>query len=315
MSPSPDDWAEDARRRDFTLNALYCDANGKLFDPLGGYADLLARRIRFIGEASERIREDYLRILRFFRFTSGFGGGDMDAAGLAACRAEREGLTRLSRERIRAELLRLLATPHVTKVMPALADDFLPLILPQQADVNLLGRIVPIEAALGKVADPLLRLGALTGARPGGAVALKDALRLSTVEYERLARMAMPDRGFDPSSPEREARAFIYRHGSQAFVDGALIAWARGLAPPDDRAYAARLALPERWHTPELPLRGSDITSLGVSPGPRVGRILAAFEDWWIEQDFPLDPSRLSARLAKIISSPDPGEPSTTGTT
>ena len=300
-----DDWAADARRRDFTINALYCDAGGVILDPLDGYGDLVARRVRFIGLAEERIREDYLRILRFFRFSAEYAGGVIDGDGLKACRASSHGLDQLSRERIRAELLRLVVSPHVTAVVPVIAGDFLARVLPDAPDARLLERVVTIEHTLNRQADPILRLGALTGARPGGALPLREALRLSAREFERLARLSMPDPAFDPANNERDAKAFIYRHGPRAFTDGVILAWAHSEASASDAGYAQRLALPARWQAPPLPVRGSDVVELGIPPGPRIGRIVAAFEDWWIAADFPEDAARLTSRLAQIATATD----------
>ena len=157
-----DDWAADARRRDFTLNALYCSAEGEVFDPLGGYADLAARRVRFIGEARERIREDYLRILRFFRLTAEYGEGPPDAEGLAACVREREGLARLSAERVREELLRLLVAPRGPELVRWMLDyGLLTLVLAAAPRPALLERLAVVEAGLGLSADAILRLAAL----------------------------------------------------------------------------------------------------------------------------------------------------------
>src|SRR5262249_13634011 len=153
-------WTEDAKRRDFTMNALYCTADGTVHDPLGGYSDLMARRVRFIGDARQRIREDYLRTLRFFRFLAEYGDGSApDADGLAAAIAEKDGLAGLSGERIRAELLRLLQAPGAVPAMQAMADAGLiaPLI-GTKGDTAQLARLVKIEAALGRAPDPVLRL-------------------------------------------------------------------------------------------------------------------------------------------------------------
>lgn len=294
------DWAADARRRDFTINALYCDADGTLHDPLGGYGDVLARRVRFIGEAADRIREDYLRILRFFRFSAEYGEGRLDATGLKACREARDGLLQLSRERVRAELLRLLAAPFADVVVPVISSEFLDPLLPNATDTALLQRLIAIEAALGRAPDAVLRLGALTAARPGMALPLKDALRLSAHEFERLARLGLPDAGLLPEAPEQAAQAFIYRHGAQAFVDGALLAWARSDHDARNPTLAERVGLPERWQPPVLPVRGADVIELGVAPGPRVGEVLSAIEDWWIAAGFPVDEHEISRRLAAL---------------
>lgn len=297
-----DDWTADARRRDFTMNALYVDADGTLFDPLGGYADLTAQRVRFIGDAGERLREDYLRILRFLRFSAEYGQGALDPTGLAACLAAKGNLARLSRERVRAELLRLLVAPHAVAVVGVVADDFVAPVLPTAPDVHLFGRVAEIEAANAREPDGVRRLGALAGARLGMAERLKDALRLSAKEYERLARLSLPDAAFDAIVPEADGKAFIYRLGRTAFCDGLIVAWARGTAPVDDAQWRERLDLVERWQAPQLPVRGADVTELGVPPGPQVGRVLAAFEDWWISADFPTDTELLAKRLVDLTA-------------
>lgn len=295
------DWAEDAARRDFTLNALYCDADGTVHDPLGAYPDLVARRVRFIGKAEDRIREDYLRILRFFRFTATYAEGPPDAAGLAASVALAPGLAQLSAERVRAELLRLLGAPRAVEVVAVMADaGLIQALIGDRGDVALLGRLAAIEAALGRDADPLLRLGALAG---GGRAltALGALLRLSNAESERLARLALPDPAFDPATDEREARAFLYRFGVEAFRDGVLFAWARSAAAPDDSRWRGRFVLPNRWKVPTLPVRGADLLERGLAEGPAIGRVVRAFEDWWIAEDFPHDEARLAHALSDLV--------------
>ncbi len=295
------DWAEDAQRRDFTINALYCARDGTVHDPLGGYADIAERRVRFIAEARDRIREDYLRILRFFRFTAEYARGVPDAAGLAAATELASGITSLSSERIRAELLRLLTAPAAVPTLAVMqTSGILGQVLPLESDTAMLARLVEIEAALGRGSDPILRLAALTAARPGDALALRDRLRLSSDEYERLARSAMPDLAFEPDRPEHDAKVFIYRHGSGTFVDGALLAWARSNAAPTDPLRRNRIELPSRWQAPACPVRGADILALGVAPGPEVGRIMSRFEDWWIAENFPLNANRLAAELHRL---------------
>jgi poly(A) polymerase len=299
------DWAEDARRRDFTMNALYCGLDGVVHDPLGGYADLKAHRVRFIGDPAERIREDYLRILRFFRFTAEYGREDPDPLGLAAAVELKDNLRDLSGERIRAELMRLLAAPRATATLAIMAErNVLERALPIPADVELFTRVAAIEQALGRDPDSLLRLAALTGGRPGSALPLRDRLKLSNSEYERLARMTMPDRAFDPETAEREAKAFIYRHSESAFVDGVILAWARKGSASEDADWQARFGLPARWKAPQLPVRGTDVVALGVAEGPAVGRVVRAFEDWWIAEDFSNDPAQITAALARLARAP-----------
>ena len=168
------DWAGDARRRDFTMNALYADAAGKVHDPLGGLSDLRAGRVRFVGDAAERIREDYLRTLRFFRFSADYSHGDFDAAGVAAAIRERAGLSRLSRERVRMEMLRILLTRRAPEAIEVMDESGLLLLLlggvVRRARFE---RLCQIEAALERAPDAILRLAAL------GLFVEEDAGRLT----------------------------------------------------------------------------------------------------------------------------------------
>lgn len=301
------DWRHDAERRDFTLNALYCDARGTVHDPLGGYGDLLARTVRFIGDARARIREDYLRILRFFRFNAEYASGEPDGDGLAAAIEMAPGMAQLSAERVRAELLRLLGAPRASEIARVMADAglFEPLI-GTAGDTRSLARLASIEAALDREPDALLRLAALAGIGTGaGHGALAERLRLSNAEAERLHQAALPSQALDPSADEKLARAFIYRFGAAAYRDGVLLAWARREARADDTSewmrWRDRLALPERWTAPTLPVRGADLVSRGLAEGPAVGRILRAFEDWWVSHDFPRDELLLARTLSDIV--------------
>jgi poly(A) polymerase len=297
-----DDWAEDAGRRDFTLNALYCSAEGEVFDPLGGYPDLAARRVRFIGDPVARIREDYLRILRFFRLTAAYGEGPPDPAGLAACVRERAGLAILSAERVRQELLRLLAARRGPELVAVMLDyGIVTQVLGAAPRPTLLARLAALEAKLGG-ADPVLRLAALAVEVPDDAERLKDRFRLSNDEAEALARAGtrLPDIG--PGAPELDAKAFLYREGAKAFRERLLLAWARSGAPPASEPWRRRLSLPERWQPPRLPLGGADVLALGVPAGPRVGEVLRALEAWWIAGDFAADAAALRARLAELAA-------------
>jgi poly(A) polymerase len=296
-----DDWQVDARRRDFTINALYCSADGAVFDPLGGVVDLEARRVRFIGEAAQRIREDYLRILRFFRQTAEYGIGAPDAGGLAACVREREGLARLSAERVRQELLRLLIAPRGPELVGWMLDyGLLSLVLASAPRPTLLVRLASMEAALALAPDGILRLAALTVEVPEDADRLADRLRLANDERARLDRAAerVPELG--PATPEPAARAYLYAAGSTAFRDRVLIAWARSSDTPASEAWRHRLALPQRWSPPRFPIGGADVLALGVPAGPRVGEMLRALEAWWIAGDFAADESALRLRLAEL---------------
>jgi poly(A) polymerase len=298
-----DDWSQDARRRDFTINALYCDADGQVFDPLGGYADLAARRVRFIGAAADRIGEDYLRILRFFRFTAEYAAGAPDAEGLAACVAGRDGLTRLSGERVRQEMFRLLTAlrgPELVDWMAAYG--LLPCVLPIAPRLGLLVRLAGLEAALGLSPDPVARLAALGVEVAEDAERLRDRLRLSTAEGAQLQRAARRAPQIDPRAGECAAKACLYVEGEGAYCERLLLAWARSGEPASSEVWRLRLALPRRWQRPRFPIAGGDVVALGVAPGPRVGALLRALETWWIAGCFTAEEGALRAHLVSLIA-------------
>ena len=298
-----DDWEADARRRDFTLNALYCGADGEVFDPLGAYPDLAARRVRFIGDGRERIREDYLRVLRFFRLTAEYGRGPPDADGLAACVAGREGLIQLSAERVRQELLRLLVAQRGPELTRAAQDyGILALVLPAAPRPGLLTRVAAIGATLGLVPDAILRLAALAVEIEEDVDRLRDCLRLSNEEHARLARAVQRAGDLAPSESQRAARVWLYRDGEPAFRDRVLLAWMRADAGPESALWRDLYALPGRWHPPKFPLGGSDVMALGVPAGPRVGEILRALEAWWIAADFAPDAAALRVKLRDLAA-------------
>src|SRR5262245_5379585 len=270
-----DDWAADARRRDFTINALYCTADGEVLDPLGAYPDLARRRVRFIGDARARIREDYLRILRFFRLTADYGAGVPDAEGLASCVAERAGLGLLSAERVRQEMLRLLVASRGPELVHAmLSYGLITLVLPAAPRPSVLDRLAALEAALGLPADAMLRLAALAVEVPEDADRLRDRLRLSNEEHARLYRAAMRTPHLSPDAPEGAARACLYAEGEVSYRQRVLIAWARSDDAPSSQGWRDRFALPERWQPPRFPLGGTDVLAIGVPAGLRVGELL-----------------------------------------
>ncbi len=268
-----DDWAADAARRDFTINALYADpSSGEVIDHVGGEADIVARRVRFIGEPLQRIAEDHLRILRFFRFHARFGKGDPNPAALDACTARANDLMALSRERIADELLKLLALsdPSPTLAMMA-ARAILAPILPELVDdaAAQVAALAKAEAAAGIAADPLRRLAALLPR--DGAIAAKVAarLKLSKKARQRLATAADADLDSNP-------RALAFCAGTEGAVDRLLLA----NRPADAASIAA-------WPIPKLPLGGGDLVARGVAQGPEVARRLKAIEAAWIDADFP----------------------------
>ena len=288
-----DDWIEDAARRDFRLNALYADASGVVHDPTGqGVADAREGRIVFVGDPETRIREDYLRILRFFRFFAWYGRGEPDATGLEACANLAEGVDRLSAERVSKELLKLLAAPDPRPSVRAMAKaGVLDRVLPGAVD------LIAFERMVGIADDPVLRLSMLSPGSPDAIDDMARRLRLSNTVRDRLRRMAGDEADLDMT--DREARAVLYRIGRDAFRDRVL----RAEATTDRSGDGARLLdLAERWIIPRLPVGGRQVAAAGLPAGPETGRILAAFEAGWIADDFP-DHGH-AERLRALVGSP-----------
>lgn len=284
------DWAEDAARRDFRLNALYADAAGQVFDPTGGgLADAAAGRIVFVGEAETRIREDYLRILRFFRFYAWYGRGAPDADGLAACAALKAGMAKLSAERVSKELLKLLAAPDPRAAMRAMAETgVLGQVLPQAQPLQL------FEAMCAATTDPVLRLSALLPTDAKAVTAIASGLRLSNAVRDRLAAAVGDGPAVSPSLSDAQARAALYRLGRRVFEDRLMRAEAGG------EGDGSRLrVLAADWTPPKMPVSGRDLARLSVPVGPETGRLLKAFEEGWIADDFPTEGHK--ARLLALI--------------
>jgi poly(A) polymerase len=286
-----DDWREDASRRDFTLNALYADKAGNVYDPVDGYGDLRAGRIRFIGDASERIREDYLRILRFFRFSGYYGGGQMDEVGLAACVEQANQLSTLAGERIQSEMKALMLAPAVTDVAATMqATGLFAHLLNRSGDIPSLIRLIAVEKTLNTEPDPLRRLAALFLHTAVDADHLRQTFKLSNKDADRLHAMVNPNPATEPGLPEQNLRAHLYRSSSETFQDQLLLTWARSETSVTDQDRTALFHYGGRWQPPAFPLQGEDVLALGVEPGPQIGAVLASVEAWWVEHDF--KPSR-----------------------
>lgn len=291
-----DDWAEDAARRDFRLNALYADAAGQVFDPTGrGVDDAAAGRIVFVGDPATRIREDYLRILRFFRFFAWYGRGGMDAAGLAACRELAPGMTRLSAERVSKELMKLLAAEDPRPAVRAMAETgVLTQVLPDAADLALFDAVVDLTD------DPVERLGALLPLDAERLRMVSEGLRLPNAARDRLTDMAQAAADVDLNLSDHALRVAVYRHGRRAVRE---LLTRRSGEEPVRSAHGDRLrALAADWDPPAMPVGGKDVAGLGVPPGPETGRILKAFEAGWLADDFPTEGH--AERLAALISPP-----------
>jgi poly(A) polymerase len=291
------DWAEDAQRRDFTMNALFLDGEGAVFDAVGGLEDLRAGRVRFVGDAETRIREDVLRLLRFYRFHAHYGRVEADPAARAACRRLAALLLTLSAERLAAETIKLLKAPDPMPTLRLMAEDgVLAAALPEFTRLELLRRLVPIEAA----PDPVRRLAALLPPDAAAAEAFAARLRLSNKIRDRLVALAAPAEAVDLDADMRARRRALYRVGPELYRDVALLAAAAaGRERPD-----ALLRLAEEWPVPVFPLRGQDLLAAGIPAGKEVGRLLDALRAWWEANDFAPDRAACLAQLARLRASP-----------
>jgi poly(A) polymerase len=301
------DWAQDARRRDFTVNALYADVQGRVYDPLGGLDDLRAGRVRFAGEASARIREDYLRTLRFFRFSADYATGEFDREGIAAAIQERAGLLKLSRERVRMELLRILTARRAGEAIEVMDESGLLLLLLGGAMRRLrFERLCQIEKALGLAPDAIFRLAALAIFTEEDAGRLSAKLRLSSQEANQLAVLASL-RPYLPAGMEKALlKKLLYRLGPQAYLGRLLIAWASQDAAPDDAAWRFAAGLASSWHKPEFPLKGADLIAIGLSPGPAVGALLRDLEEEWAAGGFAASREMLLDHASKKAGKAEP---------
>ncbi len=299
------DWAADAHRRDFTMNALYASLDGVVHDFVGGVADCMARRVRFIGDPAARIAEDYLRILRFFRFHAAYGRGGLDPGGLHAAIVARAGLDGLSAERSGQEMLKLVVAVGAPATITQMSDcGILQRVTGRAANLAAFVRLHATSAATGRpmrdAADAPLFLAALSAWTEGDAVGLGARLRLSNRATERMAAAVAWSRRIDPGLDERAVRRLLHAVGAETFGDALLLAHVRGRV---GRAVVApHLDLPERWPVPRLPIGGRDLVRLGVTGGPMVGRLLAAAETAWVSSDFSLPREALLALIAEKIA-------------
>ena len=296
------DWTEDAQRRDFTINALYADADGEIFDYCGGLADIEAGRVRFIGDATARIREDYLRILRLFRFHAWYGKGEIDSEALRAVAAEKAGIAQLSGERIQKEMLRLLEAENPVPMLRAMAaSGILGDILTGPLSIARIGRLATIDSASFFAPDPVLRLAALLANDPTQVQAIAERFKLSNVDRARLEDIAGAKEKIVSYLSIREVRKLLYRIGVPRFKDRVFLRWAEDPKESNAIQWRALLALADAWQRPVFPLTGSNVMTAGVAEGPLVGRILAEVEDWWIDSDFTDDEFSLAERLKAVV--------------
>jgi len=304
------DWQRDAERRDFTINALYATAAGEVVDLVSGRADLDSRTIRFIGEAETRIREDYLRILRFFRFFAWYGAGRPDSEGLKACARLKEGLDQLSAERVWTELRKLLSAPDPSRALLWMRQaSVLSRILPESEKwgIDLIHPLVRAEADLGWPADAMLRLEAVLPPDLERVAVLAERLKLSTSQAERLKKWSA-ESPVPTGTDELALARRLYAGDRQGIVDRLRLSLAntRGKAANDDGALieagslSRLLGFAEKWEKPVFPLRGRDLSVLGFAEGPRLGDTLKALEAEWVASGFVLDRAALLDRAGAM---------------
>ncbi len=289
------DWARDAMRRDFTINGLSVTPDGVVHDEVGGLADIAARRVRFIGEPAQRIAEDYLRILRFFRIHAAYGDGAPDAAGYEACIAGRDGLSGLSAERIRMEMLKLMVAKGAAPALVAMDDAGL--LLRLTAGVVFHGpfaAMIAAESELEREPDPVRRLGALTVAVTEDAKRMSQRWRLSNVETKRLDSMGHRWWRLEDMD-EATAQRRLYRLGEGRYRDRIMLAWARAGRKFGSPRWRDLASLPQRWIAPVFPFKAADFIARGIAEGPALGHVLTLAEDAWLAMQFPLDAAALKA--------------------
>jgi poly(A) polymerase len=298
-----DDWLADAQRRDLTMNALYCDAQGHVFDPFGtGVVDAKAGRVRFVGDAETRVTEDYLRIMRFFRFHAFYGKGSLDPVALAACAAHQGGIARLSVERVWMELKRLLAAPDPRVALTAMAKTgVLSAILPEAEGLEALQHLVEIENSLFLDPEPLQRLMALLPRDPTRVAGLVSRLKLSGAEGDRLLAWASDQTEIQSYLSAREVRRALYWMGTPLYLDRVRLAWAGDPEPRRTSQWRAMIALSSGFVAPRFPVTGEQVLAAGARPGPAIGHILRELERWWVENDFTEDEMGLVERLKALV--------------
>ena len=299
-----DDWIADAQRRDLTINAIYCDPDGTLYDPTGGRDDLAVGRIRFVGDPEARIREDYLRILRFFRFLAWYGRSEYAVEAIKACALLAPKTAGLAGERIAAELFTTLEAPDPVPVFETMVRHrILEAVTPELCDINRLRSLCAFEGAVG-VADPLRRFAALIVGNTGAATTIGDRLNLSGKQRQRLITITQGSELVAVEMNKKAARVALYRLRQEAFADLVLLEFASG-SDIDRGAGPARalLAYADSWSIPTLPISGRDLLGQGIPEGPRIGRQLEELETWWVANDFEPDRRAMLDRVTSVSGS------------
>lgn len=305
-----DDWTQDAARRDFTINTMSCDLEGNVYDPYNGLEDLGKGYIRFVGNAEQRITEDVLRLLRFFRFLAEYGQYPINREALEACRKLAPRLPNLSGERVRGELFRILTAPNPADTIGQMRGErVLQYVLPEAGDIGRLRMIAwLVERAVkfqNVAPDPVRRLAALL--KPDlereQVEEVAERLKFSNLERKHLLGMTASAPRIDADMGSAAVRRACYKVGGDMVVDRTLLAWAGVLAieshlPQAETAkWTAIIDVARAWSPTPFPIQGRDVMALGIESGPRVGQVLKAVEAWWIEADFRPDRAACLAQL------------------
>jgi len=297
------DWAEDAHRRDFTINALYSDLNGEIYDPTKqGLADIKTRKIRFVGNAETRIEEDYLRILRFFRFNAWYAEDRaMDAVGLTACRELKAELKSLSSERVWSEIKKLLSAPTPFRTVNVMSvNGVLETLLPEASNSEGLQLLCELEKNKSLSPDPYLRLMAMSARDELAMARLCKRLKMSNKEKARLKHWAGDQTNLQPGLPDKETKIAIYTAGQQVAMDRAVLRSAGASDPIEAAAWWALHNTARDWQWPEFPVTGKDLIAVGIPHGEKLGKSLTALKALWIRSGFKVEKSQLMV-AAKML--------------
>ncbi|PHS77462.1 MAG: polynucleotide adenylyltransferase [Robiginitomaculum sp.] len=290
------DWAADAHRRDFTINALYTDLSGEIYDPTKqGLADIKTRKIRFVGNAETRIEEDYLRILRFFRFNAWYAEDRaLDAVGLTACRELKVGLKTLSSERVWSELKKLLSAPTPFRTVNVMSvNGILETLLPEASNSEGLQLVCELEKNKSLSPDPYLRLMAMSARDELAMARLCKRLKMSNKEKARLKHWAGDQTNLQPGLPDKETKILIYTAGQQVAMDRAILRSAGASDPIEAAAWWTLHNTAQNWQWPEFPVTGKDLIAVGIPHGEKLGKALTALKALWIRSGFKVEKPQL----------------------
>jgi len=283
-----DDWLIDAERRDFTFNALYLDRDGSLYDPCDGLRDVAARRVRFIGDPDQRIEEDALRILRFFRFAAQFGQGELDIKGLEACINNKRLIENLSGERLAQEFFKILKAENLLPIIKLMHEKgILAKIIPKSENLQNLTGYVHLEESLGRC-NILARLSNLLPKDSDAADDISRHLKLSSKQAKILKNYTAHDIGLRADMAQKDIRRSIYLSGRDIFIFALLQYWARANQDVNHEGWRKILAYAENWPIPTFPVQGKDLMARGLKSGRAMGEQLRALEQEWVQSDFQL---------------------------